>query len=362
MTKSSNVPAAQPAPSAPIPDLALAMLAASSAPLVLLDGGLEVLAVSRSFGESFDLLPADCTGRSFASLGGGEWDVPQLQTLLRATASGFSDIEAYEMDLKRSGQDDCQLMLDARSLPYGDATETLVLLTILDVTVLRASDRHKDDLLRERAILLQEVHHRVANSLQIIASILMQSARKVQSEEARGHLRDAHSRVLSIAVVQKHLEIQSLGAVPLRAYLTHLCESLGASMISDHRRLALAVTCDDCFVAANTSVSLGLVVTELVINALKHAFPARRRGRISVSYHESDERWTLTVADDGVGIDSGAPTTQGLGSSIVSALAKHLNAVVTIAAGEPVGTSVTLVGPRARNGAAVRDKVMVETA
>ena len=77
------------------------------------------------------------------------------------------------------------------------------------------------------------MQHRVANSLQIIAGVLIQSARKVQSEETRGHLRDAHQRVMSIAAVQQHLAQSEAKDVALRPYLTQLCESLAASMISD---------------------------------------------------------------------------------------------------------------------------------
>ena len=121
------------------------------------------------------------------------------------------------------------------------------------------------------------MQHRVANSLQIIASVLMQSARRVQSEEARGHLQNAHRRVMSIAAVQRQLShVQRRQRRTSCTYLTQLCESLGASMIAD-KRLSISVTVDDSVVEADVSVSLGLIVTELVINALKHAFPDQRR-------------------------------------------------------------------------------------
>ncbi len=121
----------------------------------------------------------------------------------------------------------------------------------------RAEARQKDDLIREKAILLQEVQHRVANSLQIIASLLMQSARIVQSAEAKGHLQDAHHRVLSIAAVQRHLSVAGVGDVPLKPYFTQLCESLAASMIHDPTRLSIVTTIDDGCIGANKSVSLG---------------------------------------------------------------------------------------------------------
>lgn len=186
------------------------------------------------------------------------------------------------------------------------------------------------------------MQHRVANSLQIIASVLLQSARKVQSEEARGHLQDAHLRVMSIAAVQRHLAQSTLGDVALRPYLIQLCESLGASMIRDPERLAITVTVDESVVTANASVSLGLIVTELVINALKHGFGEQTHGTINISYRSDGQKWRLSVTDDGVGMPKGEnKATPGLGTGIVDALARQLRARVAVADAAP-GTAFTL--------------------
>jgi hypothetical protein len=146
-------------------------------------------------------------------LGSGEWDVRQLRALLKAVASGMADVPAYEMKLAQSHGEPRQLVVTAHKLEFGDAENVRVLVTVSDVTEARLAAKLKDDLLREKAILLQEVQHRVANSLQIIASVLMQSARKVQSEETRGHLHDARNRVMSIATVQQQLAASRLGDV-----------------------------------------------------------------------------------------------------------------------------------------------------
>jgi two-component sensor histidine kinase len=211
------------------------------------------------------------------------------------------------------------------------------------VTEARATEKQKDDLLRDKAVLLQEIQHRVANSLQIIASVLMMSARKVQSEETRGHLHDAHHRVMSIAALQQQLTTSTRGDVKLRAYFTQLCQSLGASMIHDPRQLALEVDVDDSSVSADTSVSLGLIVTELVINSLKHAFPGDRIGKIIVNFRSNGEVWTLFVSDNGVGMSVAADGVKpGLGTSIVAALAAKLEADVQTSDAKP-GTRVSIV-------------------
>ena len=319
------------------------MVAASTAPLLLLDGGLHIVAGSTTFSNTFGLDPAGVPGADVFALGAGEWDIPQLRSLLKATLSGSADIEAYEADLKRVGQPDRRLVLNAKRLDYGDPDNMRLLLTVSDVTDARVAERLKDDMLREKAFLLQEVQHRVANSLQIIASVLLQSARRVVSEETRSHLHDAHSRVMSIATIQHQLAVSDLEDVDLRSYFTQLCESLGASMIRDHAQQSILVDVDASRVTADVSVSLGLIVTELVINALKHAFPAGRAGRITVRYQSNGPRWMLSVGDDGVGMPGAStPAKPGLGTSIVEALARQLHAGVEHADGMP-GTTVSIV-------------------
>ncbi|RVG73180.1 sensor histidine kinase [Sinorhizobium meliloti] len=320
----------------------LAVVVSSIEPLLFLSDDLKVIAASASFCRAFEIDPASVPGKRLSDLGAGEWAMPKLESLLTATASGSANIEAYEIDLKRPGQKTRQLVLNAQTLDDGDIDHIRLLLAIVDVTDARAEARIKDDLIRDKAVLLQEVQHRVANSLQIIASVLMQSARRVQSEEARGHLRNAHHRVMSIAALQQQLSTSLGGKVELRAYFTQLSRSLGASMIADPDRLSIQVTVDDSVVDADVSVSMGLIVTELVINALKHAFPDERNGVIVIDYRSSGNDWTLSIADNGIGVPRGndAPKA-GLGTGIVEALVKNLNGEIELSDAGP-GAVVTI--------------------
>ena len=233
-------------------------------------------------------------------------------------------------------------MITAHVLNYADPANVRLLMAVSDVTEARLATKLKDDLLHERAVLHQELQHRVANSLQIIASVLMQSARRVP-ETAKGYLVDAHSRVMSVAALQHQLSQSRVGDVDLRAYFTDLCASIGASMIPDHDKLVLRVDADEGVATADLSVSLGLIVTELVINALKHAFPLGRGGNIIVGYRSNAPNWTLSVSDDGIGMPKGVePAVGGLGTSIVQALARQVGATIEVADADP-GTRVTLV-------------------
>jgi len=328
--------------------LARALVDTSHLPLLLFDGDLRVVAASRSFGDSFAIARDQIAGRSLSELGQGEWDIPQLRLLLENTLLG-EEMGDYETDLVRPKVEPRRLIVNAQNIVYDDAQNSRVVLTINDVTAARNVERlnvalllEKDGLLRERAVLLQEMQHRVANSLQIIASVLLLKARKVKSEETRIHLQDAHDRVMSVAAVQQLLQF-SLGDVDVGPYLTRLCESLGSSMIRESRPLMLQVRADEATVSSHEAVSLGLIVTELVINALKHAFPRGRGGAILVGYRVEPEGWTLSVTDNGVGRPPPSPSANvGLGTSVVKALAQQLGARVVMTDAAP-GTKVALV-------------------
>ena len=320
--------------------LALAIVTSSAVPALLLDDELQVVAASESFLDAFDVDPVGPDGPKLAELGGGEWAAPQLGILLKATAAGSAQVDAYEMDCVSAGRRDRKLIVNARKLDYFDHDNVRLLMSVTDVTDARIDGELKDRLLREKEILLRELQHRVANSLQIIASVLMQSARRVRSGKARGHIRDAGNRVMSIAALQRQLSESRLGEVALNAYFTELCASIGASMIDKHDRIALGVRVDDSVVEAENSVRLGLIVTELVINALKHGFPGGRRGSIEVDFRSSGSGWALTVRDTGIGMP--ADPEPGLGTSIVDALALQLGATVSTAPADP-GTLVSIV-------------------
>ena len=324
--------------------LTTAVVRGSPAPLLLLDGELTILVASASFCEAFDVNPETVAGREIYALGGGEWNVRQLRTLLEITVSGGAKIDAYEMDLRRPDRDDRLLVVQAQKLVYLDLAQQRILVAVSDVTDAREDRRVKDEALARNIILLQEVRHRVANSLQIIASVLLQTARRTQSDETRGHLQDAHHRVMSVAALERQLSgsADGDGDIDIHAYFTKLCDSIAASMIADRDRIVLKVGSGAGMVAPRVSVSLGLIVTELVINALKYAFPEGRGGTISVDYEARGPNWRLCVRDDGVGmhIDPAAEAT-GLGTSIVQALARQLHASVDVAAAHP-GTTVSI--------------------
>jgi two-component sensor histidine kinase len=319
----------------------MAVVVSSPAPLLLLDGDLTILAASTSFCDAFGAGNAGLPGQRLYAQGAGEWDVPKLRSLVDAALSGTAKIGDCEIDLEQAGQASRRLIVQARRLAYLDPGQPRILIAVSDVTAARADEAVKDEALLQNSILLQEVRHRVANSLQIIASILTQNARTTHSDETRGHLKDTHQRVMAVSALERLLSVSHDGEVEVHAYFTSICDSIAASMIGDADQISLRVAGGDGVAQARVAMSLGLIVTELVINALKHAFPDGRRGKITVDYDFQGPNWILCVHDDGAGMPTDVQPSTGLGASIVQALTKQLKASITVAPGHP-GTKISI--------------------
>jgi chemotaxis protein methyltransferase CheR len=150
---------------------------------------------------------------------------------------------------------------------------------------------------------------------------------------------------MSVAAVQQHLHAsEGIDEIEVGAYLATLCTSLGTSMIGDALPIAIKVIADTGMITSARAVSIGLVVTELLINSIKYAFPfSRTDALIQVRYEIAGPDWTLTVSDNGIGklLDEAIKPTGGLGTAIVKALVRQLDAQVETVS-TPQGTTIVI--------------------
>jgi two-component sensor histidine kinase len=333
--------------------LAQAIVDTVREPLLVLDKDLGVLAASRSFYLTFKVAKSDTIGRPLYALGDRQWDIPRLRLLLENIVPEHGVMDDYEVEHHFPGIGHRTMLLNARKVFYEGNSHTTMLLGIEDITGRRALEREREEslcvqqaLVIEKDVLLRELEHRVGNSLQIIAAIILMKSKLVTSEETRLQLQDAHKRVISVATVQQYLHVSgAAGPIEMAPYLTKLCESLRTSMIADYRPAMLNVVSDVGTVTSREAVSLGLIVTELILNALKHAFPDGNRSdhQITVRFEVAGSNWKLSVADNGIGAPVGvfAQAKSGLGTSIVNALAEQLDAKVEVFSGAG-GTTVSV--------------------
>jgi len=209
---------------------------------------------------------------------------------------------------------------------------------------LRESRDRLEALAAKQALLLREVNHRVANSLQLISSLLGLQARRAGDADARGALRSAAERVEAVSLVHRRLYTSDdVSHVDMDQYLAGLVEELQRSVGVEAASFSIRLRADPARVKTDQAVALGLVVNELVTNAAKYAYPGGDGGEVRVDLRSLDDTLTLTVEDDGMGLPRGdaAPQGGGLGSVIVAAMARTARATVEIAEAWP-GTRVTL--------------------
>ncbi|MCR4325560.1 MAG: PAS domain-containing protein, partial [Patescibacteria group bacterium] len=239
------------------PELTEAIVDTLSEPIVILDENLCVVVGNRAFYDKFAVNYHKIYGKKFSELGGGEWNIPALTTLLAQIIPEKTKVEGYEVihTFERLGLR--VMILNARPVKLNNKRQD-IFVSITDITEQRKTERDKESLMLQKDTLLEEMRHRIGNSLQLIASIILLKAGSVKSEESRAHLEDAHDRILSIATVQSNLDPTSEGSlVPVLDYLGMLCESLAKSMIGGRKPITLKVTGGGGIVTPDEAIGLG---------------------------------------------------------------------------------------------------------
>lgn len=215
---------------------------------------------------------------------------------------------------------------------------------------LKRTERDLTRALRERDMLLREVHHRVKNNLGIILSLLaLQKARTTDASVVMA-LEDTIGRVSSVAVVHEHLHrAQGGGHIAMRGYLTELTRNLSTSLGAVSFHIAVSVDAEDLFLDADRAIPCGLIVNELVTNACKYAFPGypeERENRLRVAFFRTGgDGLRLSVEDNGTGLSPGTTpeNCDSMGFQVVLGLAQQLNGTVSFR--NDGGLAVTVAFP-----------------
>jgi PAS domain S-box-containing protein len=206
--------------------------------------------------------------------------------------------------------------------------------SIMDITERKQAEAALRSSLAEKDSLLKEVHHRVKNNLQIISSLLSLQGRKVQNREALDLLQDAQNRVRSMALLHETLyRSGNLARVDFPQYVKSICNHLVRSCACGAENIRLSQDIADVALDMDQAIPAGLIISELVTNALKHAFPARAEGEISVELQVAGEKHlVLRVSDNGVGFpaERRSQSSETLGLILVENLSRQLDGQLSI--------------------------------
>ncbi|MBL8710067.1 MAG: PAS domain S-box protein [Rhodospirillaceae bacterium] len=228
---------------------------------------------------------------------------------------------------------------------------TMILSAIVDISDRKQKEATTRQSLREKEVLLAEIHHRVKNNLQIVHSLLDLQTARIDDQAVIDMLRDSQNRVRSMALIHQTLyQSKDFARVDFASFLDSLLPTLMDSYNVAAERVSLEIGIREANIPLNQAIPCGLIVNELISNALKHAFPDGRHGRIVVQSHSSEEGdVVLTISDDGIGLgELSVENGKTLGLTLVRLLADQLKGRLVTHRSNP--TSFTLTFPIADIG------------
>ncbi|SRR5579883_2641410 len=248
----------------------------------------------------------------------------------------------------------CQETLFAR---HADGSPQQILGVAVDITAakrleeVRKAEERLQASLKEKEVLLKEIHHRVKNNLQIVYSLLRLQYRRIKDRLAADILLESQNRIKSIALIHEKLyRSEDLAKIDLSHYIPNLVTSLFSSYSINTNTITLKTRVDDVSLDIDTAIPCGLIINELVSNSLKYAFPANRAGTIAVELHATGDRTVmLTVRDDGIGIPDKFELARAgsLGLKLVNDLVKQLEGTIVLNCQHGTEFKISFVGNEA---------------
>lgn len=275
--------------------------------------------------------PEEMCGRHFMDFLDPASVPKALAAFLEARTHGM---RAKELELMMKRKDGSVFVgdLSGSSFQYGDKNGSLVV--IRDITERKEMDEAVRSSLREKETLLREIHHRVKNNMQVISSLFNLQAGHIADEDARRMLKEGQLRIRSMALIHEKLyQARDLSKIEFASYIQSLAAHLFQFFQVGRGQIRLESDLEDIRLDINTAVPGGLLVNELISNALKHAFPGGRKGTVWVKLRrQKDGSLMLRVADDGIGFPEGLDfqRTESFGLQIVDLLIGQLEGKIEL--------------------------------
>ncbi|MBL0103292.1 MAG: PAS domain-containing protein [Bacteroidetes bacterium] len=233
---------------------------------------------------------------------------------------------------------------------YGEDNNLKKLVVVdTDITTGKNMQKQIEASLKEKDVLLKEIHHRVKNNLQIIISLLNLQSGYIKDEHTLKAVKDGQNRVRSMALVhEKFYQSDELSEINFAEYVEKLCQFLYQSYGDKTDRVKVAIIGDPLGLDMDTAMPCGLLINEIVSNSYKYAFPGESRGTITIEIKHDGKKATLRMSDDGVGLPQGfeVEASESLGMQLIQALTSQLDGELKVSRDKGTTFEVTFTYPR----------------
>jgi PAS domain S-box-containing protein len=255
-------------------------------------------------------------------------------------------IRDYEVKFRRKDGTEIDCLLTANVRRSEDGTILGYQGIIRDITERKRAEEQINASLKEKEVLLKEIHHRVKNNLQIISSLLSLQSGYTNNTDALELIKDSQNRVRSMALIHETLyRSKDLASINLADYVRMLTSNLFQSYRINSNTISLNINIHDVLFDINRAIPCGLIINELVSNSLKHAFPAGKEGEIHIDLHSDNNKLRLIISDTGVGFpkDLDFRNTGTLGLELVTTLTDQLKGTIELHSNG--GTELKIIFP-----------------
>ncbi|GMN03831.1 sensor histidine kinase [Erythrobacter sp. MTPC3] len=320
-------------------------------PLLVLDADQVILTASEAFYRVFDTSPDATIGKPLQKMGNGQWNIPELHKMLGEVLTENAPVVDFEVRQNFPGIGEKFIVLNAHKILRDGKNSRTILLAMQDATLEKRLERAQQAALERANDLLEELNHRVMNSLAMIGSIMAIESRSLSDDDCKAAFERINSRVMSIGALYRGLvRNESVNQVSADEYIGGVVRDAVSAFGPPEWELQIDLDLPPISLTTEIAVPMGLVVNELAINSLKYAYAGRQTGRLSVSIANSAEGIKILFSDDGPGIDENARVDSGLGQRLTSALVQQMGGTIALDSGDG-GTRYTIAIPASSNSA-----------
>ncbi len=295
--------------------------------IAMVDEHQEVKMINRGFEEIFGFTEKEIIGLNLDKLIVPPGKEEEAQTLTKSN-------KTFEFSTRRVRKDGSPVDVLIYGVPVSVDDRTIAVYGIyVDITDQKKAEEEVNRSLKEKEVLLAEIHHRVKNNLAVITGLLELQGYNTENEEAKKVLKDSQLRINSMALIHEKLyQSERLSEIQFDVYINELLDVIKKSHFSTQKPVHINIDAEPVPLTITQAIPCGLLLNEIITNSLKHAFPDDRQGVITISFKKTDSQLKLSIGDNGIGLPENHNDlkSKSLGMTLIKTLAKQLEAEMFI--------------------------------